>query len=396
MPEYQWRGLTAQKQKQRGRLIAENANQARHILLSRGITHIKLQRNWQFSRQPTIHENYEFLLQFSLLLQANLTLLQCLQLLKQNCTQLMLHQHLNEWICHLGKGISFSQAIKQTPFLFNAQDVQLIKSAELTGDLSTVIANLARNKQSYALLQQKIRKILLYPLIILAISTVLTLLLLWFIVPQFAELYQKNSADLPLITQWLMWLSHLLQQHIFLILCAIFSISFIGKKLLNHSTHWRYTLLRICFIIPVVKQIYQQNLLTHFSSSLSLMLQAGIPLQQAIASFTTNDKHSTNLLNKELQQTIQLLQQGYRFSEALGGELFSQYIKQMIAIGEKSGHLPEILQHLAEQYKNQLNRKIDLFAQFLEPILMLIIGSIIGFVMLGMYLPIFNLGNILV
>lgn len=130
------------------------------------------------------------------------------------------------------------------------------------------------------------------------------------------------------------------------------------------------------------------------------MLHAGVPLNQALQSFLPTDKPDAAIrhdvaLTQEVQYILQGIQRGFTFSACVGVTLFPMQAQQMIQVGEQAGKLPLMLQHIADNYQRQLDHKIDLLSQMLEPLLMLIIGGIIGLIMLGMYLPIFNMGSLI-
>lgn len=284
--------------------------------------------------------------------------------------------------------------------LFSYQDRQLIRVGEMTGKLPTVCHEIAQHKQQALALQRKIRKILLYPLLVLGISLILTALLLLFIVPQFAAMYDNSSAQLPTFTQVLLTLSQGLQDYwLHLLICMTLTILFIRARL-KHSPWFNRQKIRFINAMPVLNRIVQLSRLVGFSRSLFLMLQAGVPLNQALQSFLPQNpswQRSPNvqgdwLLIEEVQSILHWLQQGYAFSASVSGHIFPLAAQQMLQVGEQSGQLPKMLQFIANDHQQQLDYQIDLLSQMLEPLLMVIIGGLIGLIMLGMYLPIFNMG----
>ena len=141
----------------------------------------------------------------------------------------------------------------------------------------------------------------------------------------------------------------------------------------------------------------------NFSQSLQIMLQAGVPLNQVLESFlprtqtwqTKKTLVNDIVLDKEVRSILQWVSQGYAFSNSVSSDLFPMEAQQMLQIGEQSGKLALMLEHIAENYQEKLNHQIDLLSQMLEPLMMVIIGSLIGIIMMGMYLPIFNMGAII-
>ena len=402
---FKWCGINRLQQKQKGTIVAESAVMAQQQLMSRGLQHIKLQQNWQLNSKPKNAEVCALLSQLATLLQAAVPLKNSLQILLQHCTNIALNAWLRQLLKDIESGLAFSQALekqnveKQNQYL-TYQDRQLIKVGEMTGKLPTVCHEIAQHKQQALALQRKIRKILLYPVLVLGISLILTALLLLFIVPQFAEMYDSSSAQLPTFTQVLLTLSQGLQDYwLHLLICITLTILFIRARL-KHSPWFNRQKIRLINAMPVLNRIVQLSRLVGFSRSLFLMLQAGVPLNQALQSFLPQNpswQRSPNvqgdwLLIEEVQSILHWLQQGYAFSASVSGHIFPLAAQQMLQVGEQSGQLPKMLQFIANDHQQQLDYQIDLLSQMLEPLLMVIIGGLIGLIMLGMYLPIFNMG----
>ena len=402
---FNWHGVNRLQQKQKGTIVAESAVIAQQQLMSRGLQHIKLQQNWQLNSKPKNTEVCALLSQLATLLQAAVPLKNSLQILLQHCTNIALNSWLRQLLKDIESGLAFSQALekqhlgKQHQYL-TYQDRQLIKVGEMTGKLPTVCHEIAQHKQQALALQRKIRKILLYPLLVLGISLILTALLLLFIVPQFAAMYDNSSAQLPTFTQVLFTLSQGLQDYwLHLLICITLTILFIRARL-KHSPWFNRQKIRLINAMPVLNRIVQLSRLVGFSRSLFLMLQAGVPLNQALQSFLPQNpswQRSPNvqgdwLLIEEVQSILHWLQQGYAFSASVSGHIFPLAAQQMLQVGEQSGQLPKMLQFIANDHQQQLDYQIDLLSQMLEPLLMVIIGGLIGLIMLGMYLPIFNMG----
>ena len=402
---FKWRGINRLQQKQKGTIVAESAVMAQQQLMSRGLQHIKLQQNWQLNSKPKNAEVCALLSQLATLLHAAVPLKNSLQILLQHCTNIALNSWLRQLLKDIESGLAFSQALeKQTVERQNQyltyQDRQLIKVGEMTGKLPTVCHEIAQHKQQALALQRKIRKILLYPVLVLGISLILTALLLLFIVPQFAEMYDNSSAQLPTFTQVLLTLSQGLQDYwLHLLICMTLTTLFIRARL-KHSPWFNRQKSRFINAMPVLNRIVQLSRLVGFSRSLFLMLQAGVPLNQALQSFLPQNpswQRSPNvqgdwLLIEEVQSILHWLQQGYAFSASVSGHIFPLAAQQMLQVGEQSGQLPKMLQFIANDHQQQLDYQIDLLSQMLEPLLMVIIGGLIGLIMLGMYLPIFNMG----
>ncbi|MBV6548601.1 type II secretion system F family protein, partial [Ursidibacter maritimus] len=208
--EYRWKGLNRFQQKQGGKLLVTHKDEAEKRLLAQGISHIRIQRNFVLPTPPKQDDVTQIIHQLALLVQAHIPLKQALVMIKENCQQIRLFQWLQHLILQIESGYSFSQALEKLPFYLSHQEIQLIKMGETSGNLTTILCNMAESRSKSDKLNKKIKKILFYPAMILFISISLSLLLLIFIVPQFAELYDNKSKELPFITQLLFSFSQFL------------------------------------------------------------------------------------------------------------------------------------------------------------------------------------------
>lgn len=400
---FQWHGRDRFGQKQKGLIVAESEMVAQQQLISRGFQSLKLQQNWQFNSLPKNAEICALLSQLATLLQSAVPLKNSLHILLQNCTNLALNQWLRQLIQDLESGLPFSQSLEQNGLYLTHQECQLIRVGEMTGKLPEVCEQIAIYKQKALALQRKIQKILLYPILVLGISLILTALLLLFIVPQFASMYDNNQAKLPTFTRVLLNLSEGLQEHWGILTLFIVGMIFWWQRQLKYSLLIQKYKNKVIETLPIFGNIVQLSRLVKFSRSVHLMLKTGVPLNMALLSFLPTHqswKHNAKaqgdiVLQEEIERISHCLQQGYTFSASVSGRLFPSQAQQMLQVGEQSGQLAQMLQFIADSYQQQLDHQVDLLSQMLEPALMVIIGGLIGLIMLGMYLPIFNMGSLI-
>lgn len=390
--EFHWKAVNRFQQKQQGKCLAESREQLEKQLLQKGYQHIRIQRNFILPKAPNTGEITQFIRQLALLLNAAVPLKQSLSMLSENCQNIKLYAWLQGTIHLLESGFSFSHALeKQTAYL-PAQEIQLIKMGEHSGNLGTILRNIADTREKSDKMLKKVKKILFYPLIILAISLTLSLLLLIFIVPKFADLYSAKSAALPWITELLFSLSTVLRQHIYpLLLFGAFGM--LGSLLLAKKTDV-FTRIKFAVLsrLPIFNRIIHQARIIFFCQNCALMLNAHIRLDSILQAFLSA-KQTDPVLTQELRFLLTLLKQGYRFSEGLNPSVFNTDVIQMVATGERSGQLAQMLEHVSQIYQQKLDYQIDMLSQLLEPMLMLIMGVIVGTIIIGLYLPIFDMGG---
>lgn len=390
--EFHWKGVNRFGQKQKGKCLAESRAQLEKQLIHKGYSQLKISRNFVFRSAPKQEEITQTLNQIALLLGAAIPLKNALTMVLQNCQNIQLYQWINQIIQQLESGFALSSALEKLGTFLPPQEIQLIKMGETSGQLATMFCKIVEARTKSEKLHKKMKKILFYPVIVLCISLALSLGLLIFIVPQFAELYDNKGKSLPFITEILFLLSEFLTENIqtismFSLIMIIFSI-WLNKKI-PFLTRLK---LAILSHLPIFNQIITHSRIIFFCQHSALMLQAHIRLDRILHSFIQTK--SDPVLSSESELVLKLLQQGYRLNDGLNPTIFGNEVIQMIAIGEQSGNLSEMLNHISELYQQRLDYQIDMLSQLLEPLLMILMGIIIGTILIGLYLPIFDMGSI--
>ncbi|OOS00265.1 fimbrial protein [Haemophilus paracuniculus] len=394
--EYQWKGINRFQQKQGGRLLSISREKVESELISQGYSNIKISRNFSFSSKPKSEEISKLLTQFSLLLSSKIQLKKVLEILLKGCLNKPLYLWLNEVKKLIESGFSFSEALDKTNQngYLKSQEIQLIKIGEVSGRLAEMMKNIAQYREKSDKMNKKVKKILFYPLFILSISLIISIFLLISIVPQFADLYQSKGQNLPFITEMLFSLSSFLQEKGKFLLISSFVIIILIKVLAKKTTFIYRLKFSILSCLPLLNQIISFARIIYFSQSLALMLNAKVRIDVALSSFLTK-KGSDPILEKEIDQILSLLKQGYQFSDGLNSVVFTDEVVQMVSVAEKSGNLAEMLAYISENYQTKLDYQIDILSQLLEPMLMLLMGLIVGVIITGLYLPIFDMGAII-
>ncbi len=389
--EFHWQAVSRFGQKQKGKQLAKSREQLEQKLFAKGYAKIKINRNFIFPQNPKTEEITQFISQLAMLLSAKIPLKQALVMVLDNCTNIKLYLWIGELISLIENGYSFSISLEKLDRFIQAQEIQLIKMGESTGRLALILTNISQARSKSEKLVKKVKKIMFYPIMILGISIALSLGLLIFIVPQFAELYGGKGKTLPFITKILFILSNFLQDNLN-ILIFIFILAVIFGLFLTKKTNLMPKIkMQLMSKLPVFKQIITQSRIVFFSQNIALMLNAHIRLDVALKSFLS-EKSNDPILQNEVQFMLSLLKQGYKFSDSLNPTIFGSQIIQMITIGEQSGNLAKINEHIADIYQQKLDYQVDILSQMLEPILMLVMGVIVGTIIIGLYLPIFDMG----
>ena len=391
--EFHWKAINRFQQKQKGKLLARNQDELEQRLIKKGFQQIKISRNFILPKNPKSEEVTQLISQLALLINARLPLKQALSIILENTQNIKIYLWLEEIIRSIELGYSFSKSLENLNRYLDSQEIQLIKMGEMSGKLGVMLENIAQSRSESEKLFSKVKKIMFYPVMVLTIALTLSIGMLVLIVPKFAELYSAKDKTLPFITEILFFLSNLLvDNYIFLLVLLILSsvlLSFLAKKT-TIITKLKYSILSN---MPVFKAILSQSRIIYFTQNVALMLNASLRLDLILETFLSN-KQADPILQKECQSVLTLIKQGYAFSECLNTDVFESQTVQMLSVGERSGKLAEMSEYVSQIYKKKLDDQLDILSQLLEPALMVILGGIVGTIIVGLYLPIFDMGSL--
>ena len=290
-------------------------------------------------------------------------------------------------------GSTFADSLKKHPEYFDDLYCNLVASGEQSGALETLLDRIATYKEKTEALKAKIKKAMNYPIAVVCIAVIVTAILLVKVVPQFEEVFQGFGAELPAFTKMVINLSELVQAYwLYFLGIAIVSV-FLIKRTLKTSQSARNTMDRLVLKLPIVGEILDKSAVARFGRTLATTFAAGVPLVEAldsVAGAAGNVVYAEATARiKEDVSTGQQLQ----FSMKNSG-IFPSMAIQMVAIGEESGALDEMLDKVATFYEEEVDNMVDGLTSLMEPIIMSVLGVLVGGLIVAMYLPIFQLGSV--
>ena len=290
-------------------------------------------------------------------------------------------------------GSGFAPALRKHPKYFDDLFCNLVESGEQSGALETLLDRIATYKEKTEILKAKIKKALTYPIAIVVVAVVVTGILLVKVVPQFAETFSSFGADLPAFTLFVLGLSEAAQKYWFWILIGIIAGIFLLKNAYQKSPGFHKAVDRYILKMPVVGGIIYNSILARYARTLSTTFASGVPLidaLQSVAGATGNKIYEEGVLaiKDEVSTGVQLN------NSMRSSKLFPSMMVQMAAIGEESGALDEMLDKSANYHEDAVDNMVDNLTALLEPIIMAVLGVLVGGLMIAMYLPIFQLGQI--
>lgn len=399
LKSYLWIGIHTSGKSVRGKILAQNSAVANVLLYKQGITvrYIYINRLACLSfnhRRITSKLITDLTQQLETLLNAGFPLTDALYTLQKGQTHKPLYDLLNTLQETIKAGHPFSLALKKYPHLFNPLFCNLIKLGEQSGELNSVLSLLLRHRQELDLLQKKIKKALAYPLTVLSISMLITASLLIFVVPQFESLFKSFHAELPPLTNTMITLSHHIRTHALHIILGLLFSFYALRFGYQFDIRFRLYLDSYALMIPYVGGIIRKTAIARFSKTLAMSLNAGLTLTEALSAVSdiTGNKAYQNSILKIKEH---VLCGGSLHSAMEACHLFPSALSHMIAVGEEAGRLDPMLHQISEQYQRLLNDTVSSLEHILEPCLMVLLGTLIGGLIIAMYLPIFQLGTII-
>ncbi|PJD94042.1 MAG: type II secretion system protein F [Legionella sp.] len=289
-------------------------------------------------------------------------------------------------------GLTLSEALIKHPQYFNDLFCNLIDAGEKSGTLDVMLDKVATYKEKIETIKKKIKKAMTYPIAVLVVAMIVTTGLLIFVVPQFQSLFKGFGADLPAMTQAVVNMSEFMQAYWYYVFGIIGAVVYAFIYAKNNSPQFAQNIDRSLLKIPVIGPILEKAAIARFTRTLSITFAAGLPLVdalQSVAGATGNIIYAkaTDKIKEEVStgQTMSLAMEHT--------QLFPNMVIQMISIGEESGALEKMLGKVADFYEAEVDNAVDSLSSLLEPIIMCVLGTLVGGLVIAMYLPIFKLGS---
>ncbi|WP_425493706.1 type II secretion system F family protein [Noviluteimonas lactosilytica] len=398
LPIFVWEGNDKRGVKMRGEQAARNANLVRADLRKQGITPsmVKVKPKPLFGgsgSRITAKEIAVFSRQIATMLKSGVPIVQAMEIIGGGQKNPKMRDLINTIRSDIESGSALSEALAKHPVQFDELFRNLVKAGESAGVLDTVLDTVATYKENIEALKGKIKKAMFYPAMVVAVALLVSAILLVFVVPQFKEVFANFGAELPAFTLLVINLSEFMVKFWWLIFGVIGGaiVGFIMLK--KRSPAFAHFLDRMVLKLPVIGKIMHEAALARFARTLAVTFAAGVPLVEAldtVAGATGNTVYEQAV--KRVRDDVSV---GYQVNLAMKQtNLFPHMVVQMTAIGEEAGALDTMLYKVAEFYEMEVNNAVDALASLLEPIIVVMLGVIVGSMVVAMYLPIFKLAAV--
>ena len=394
---FAWEGMDRRGNRVKGETRSSSLTLVRAELRRQGVNPTKVKKKTEFllarKRKITSADIAVFSRQLSTMMAAGVPLVQAFDIVGRGHDNPAMQDMILSVKQDIESGTAVAEALSKQPLYFDDLFCNLVAAGEQAGVLDVLLDKIATYKEKTESIKGKIKKALFYPTAVIVVAIIVTVVILMFVIPQFKELFTSFGADLPAFTLLVIGMSDVVREWWWAVGIAIGAAIWGIGNLFKRSRKFRDMVDRASLKIPVIGGILNKAALARFARTLSTMFAAGVPLVEAlesVAGATGNVIYEDAVMKmREEVATGQALQLSMRQRD-----LFPHMVIQMTAIGEESGALDEMLGKVADFYEEQVDNAVDSLSSLLEPLIMVVIGGLVGSLVVAMYLPIFKLAAV--
>jgi type IV pilus assembly protein PilC len=391
-----WEGTDKNGRKIKGEMLAPGEAVVRQNLRRQGINATKVRRQSILARAKPISEKdiALFTRQLSTMMRAGVPLLQSFDIAARSHANPSLQKVLAEVKTSIESGSSMHQAFRRFPKYFDNLYCNLVEAAEQAGILDLVLDRIASYKEKMLAIKGKIKSALMYPIIVIVIAFVITAGIMIFVIPAFKDLFSSGGAELPGLTRLVMYISDLFVEWwwaIFLIFGGgIYAFLLAWKR----SPTFKARMDALILKLPIFGAIIEKATVARWSRTFASMFAAGVPMVEALESVAgASGNHVYEEATRRIRQDVAT---GASLTASLqAARVFPTMLIQMVSIGEESGALDTMVEKVAEYYEREVDEAVNNLSALMEPIIMVVLGGLIGTIVIAMYLPIFKMGSVL-
>ena len=405
MPVFVWEGKTAQGKILKGEMEAASQEAVFARLRSQRIQPIPARVREKgkglekeltvpgFGAKVTAHDVMLFTRQFATMIDAGLPIVQGLDILAQQSDNKAFRNTIKTIKQDVESGFTLADALKKHPKVFDDLYVNMVAAGEVGGVLNTILNRIAIFIEKAAKLKSKVKGAMIYPCTIVVVAVAVVTVLLLFVIPVFAELYGGMGKALPAPTQITINISNFFRAY-FMYLGAAVVGAIVAIKMYYKTEHGRFNIDGLMLKLPVMGDLIRKVAVARFSQNMSILLSSGVPILDGLA--ITAKTAGNKVVEKAIMTARISISQGRTVAEPLTeSKIFPPMVCQMVAIGENTGALDAMLKKVAEFYEDEVDTAVANLTALMEPVIMVVLGVILGGLVISMYLPIFQLGSLI-
>jgi type IV pilus assembly protein PilC len=394
MPKFTYVGVTANGKQVKGEIQASSKNEVISLLRKKKLRPVSIKSasvgiSLAFLDKVKLQDVSRFTRQFSAMTAAGLPLVQCLDILSAQTENKKLSAAVKQISGDIQGGSTLADALQKHPSIFNSLYCNMISAGEASGSLDTVLLRLADYQEKAEALRRKIKGAMTYPVIVTIVAVFATAAMLTFVVPTFAQMFTDVGGSLPLPTQIIMTLSDFLKKYI-LLLILIAAGAMTALFYYYKTDDGKLRIDGIKLKIPLWGDLERKSSISRFAQTLSTLLTSGVTILDALN--ITAKTAGNKVLEKGIMRTLERITGGMTIAEPLKETgVFPPMVIHMISVGEKTGDLAEMLKKISDFYKEEVDAAIDALTSIIEPVMIVLMGTIIGGILIAMYLPMFDM-----
>lgn len=400
---YQWTGLNRQGQRVNGVIAAADLKEAQGELKKLGIEVISLQPKKSINilgfgggkkkKKIKTSDVLLFTRYLSTMLAAGLPIIQALDIIGDDQGNPAMQSMVRSIRSNIAGGKTLAESFSQYPQQFSELYCSLIKAGEKSGTLDKILVRLAIYMEKTETLKRKVKKALIYPTAIMVVALVVSLILLLFVVPQFEAMFKSFGAELPLFTRMILNLSKFLKSYWWLLLFIIGISIYMIRSTIRKSENAKVIIDKYILKTMLIGAILRNSIIARFTRTLAITMDAGMPIIESMKSMAP--VMGNRLYTKAVLEICDDITSGHQLSVSMAStKLFPNMTIQMISVGEVSGSLGDMLNRVADYYEDEVSQTVDNLSSLMEPLIMAVLGVLIGGFVIAMYLPIFKLGSL--
>ena len=395
---FAWEGTDKKGKKVKGESNASNPAMVKADLRRQGIKPVKVRKKSALfanaKKKKIIPKDIAiFMRQLSTMMGAGVPLVQSFEIIGRGHENPSMQELIMTIKADVESGGTLADTLRKHPLYFDELVCNLVAAGEQAGILEGLLDKIATYKEKTESMKAKIKKALTYPAAVMIVAFIVTAILLIFVVPTFEELFNDFGAELPAFTQMVIGLSEWMQAYWWTVILGVSGALWGFSQAKRRSPKFAHTLDRLILKAPIFGEIVTKAIIARFARTMSTMFAAGVPLVEAmesVAGASGNQVYKEGIL--EMRDNVSTGQQLQLTMQQTG--LFPNMVVQMVAIGEESGSLDGMLAKVADFYEEEVDNAVDNLSSLLEPLIMGILGILVGGLIIAMYLPIFKMGSV--
>jgi type IV pilus assembly protein PilC len=397
MPRFLYVGVSTAGNQVRGEMLAGSKDEVVSLLRKKKIRPISINTRPfvlpSFGKGVKLQDLSRFTRQFSAMTSAGLPLVQCLDVLSDQTDNKNLSRAIRQVSGDIQGGSTLADSLRKHPAIFNNLYANMVAAGEASGSLDVVLRRLAEYQEKNEALRRKIAGAMAYPSVVAVMAVGMTIIMLTFVVPSFAGMFIEAGGKLPMPTQIVITLSNFLQHYLLYMVIAAAALAF-GIGMYYRTENGRLVIDSFLLKSPIFGDLIRKSAVARFSQTLSTLLTSGITILDALS--VTAKTAGNKVIENGLLKTLEKITGGLSIAEPLKETgVFPGMVIHMVAVGEKTGDLAEMLARVAEFYAEEVDAAVEALTSIIEPIMIVLMGGLVGGIMIAMYLPMFSMISVI-